>query len=354
MKGKIVFATGGTGGHIFPAIAVAKEMENEIVFIGSKFGMEKKIMQKEKFEYYLLPIKGISGLSIFKKSYRIFLLVFSTLISLYYIIKINPKLIIGFGGYGSFPILLWANLLKKTYFLQEQNSIPGKVTRLFSKNAKAVFCGFPNINLKGKTIYTGNPLRKEFYKIKPKEKLEFPLKLLILGGSQGSSFLNETVSQLIPKLKEYNIQLYHHTGLKEKEKIKESYKIHGLEAEVFDFTDSPWEYYEKADLIICRAGALTVSEVSASGRCAIFIPFKGAYENHQYYNAKYLVERDACFLIEENENAKNEIIKIIRNIFDEPEILMKKAKKAYECGKRDTIDLIKSCILKALEDKNAN
>lgn len=352
MKYPFIFTTGGTGGHIFPAISVAKSLELPVIFLTGKYGMEKKIFEKEKIKCKTLPIKGISGISFGKKVIRSFAVLYSLIISLYYILKINPKIIVGFGGYASFPVLFWAKILNKKYFLQEQNSIPGFVTRFFSKKAKAIFTGFPQINLEGKQYFTGNPLRDEFYNIPPKERILFPLNIFIIGGSQGSKFLDEVIIKIIPEIKDKPIKINHQAKRESIPYLEKKYKEFGLDYELFEFTESPWAYYSKADLVICRAGALTVSEVISSGRCAIFIPFKGAAENHQYFNAAYLSDSKCSFLVEENDKTDKNLSEVLKEIFKNPQILIEMGKKTKEKEVRDGIDFIKKTLLQNLKGGN--
>ncbi len=337
---KIIFSASGTGGHIFPAIAVAKRVKEPIIFICSKYGMGKTIFSEEKFKYILIPIKGFLGLKLFEKLKRIPLFLLSIFIVLGIFIRYRPRVIFGFGGYASFPVLFWAWLLKRKYFIQEQNSIPGFVNRLFSKGAQAIFLGFPNTKIDGKKIFTGNPVREEFLKINPKEEISFPLKVLIIGGSQGSKFLNETIIKLLPEIKDFPIKIYHQSGKEFLEVLKREYEKYGFNFEVFDFIKNPWDYYEEANLIICRAGALTIYEIISSGRGAILIPFKGATDNHQFYNAKFLEEKGAAFLIEENERTGELLLKYLKVIWENPKLLIEMGKKAKELEVKGGMDLI--------------
>jgi len=354
MRYNFLFTAGGTGGHIYPAISVAKEINLPVLFVSGKYGMEEKIFKKESIYYKTLPIKGFSGISLLKKIIRLPNIFISLLLSLYYILKFKPSVIVGFGGYASFPILFWAKTLKKKYYLQEQNSIPGYVTKFFAKGARAIFTGFPEIKLEGKKIYTGNPLRKNFYEIPLKENFSFPLNIFIIGGSQGSKFLDETILNIIPELRGKPFKINHQARSEYLNKLKEKYNEIGIENNVFEFTDKPWDFYREADILICRAGALTVSEVISSGRCAIFIPFKGAAENHQFYNAKFLFDLSASFLVEENEKTGENLICILNDIIKNPEITIKYGKKAKELEKRDGLKIIKETLLENfVEGKDA-
>lgn len=349
MKFELIFSAGGTGGHIFPALSVANYLNNPVLLLTGRYGMEKKILKKEKIPFKTLPIKGISGVNLGKKLFRFPGIFISLLVSLYYLLKFKPKVVVGFGGYASFPVLFWSKILKIKYFLQEQNSFPGQVTRIFSSKAEAIFMGFPDIPLEGNKIFTGNPLRKEFYEIPAKEKIDFPLNIFIIGGSQGSNFLDETIKRIIPHLKEFPLKIYHQAREESISSLKEKYNEYGIEHKIFDFVENPWEFYRQADLLICRAGALTVSEVISSGRCAIFVPFKGAAENHQYYNGLFLSRDNSAFMVEENEKAGEKILNILKEVSEKPEILLEMGKKAKEKEVKNGMEIIRKHLLESLK-----
>ncbi|MEJ5165422.1 MAG: undecaprenyldiphospho-muramoylpentapeptide beta-N-acetylglucosaminyltransferase [Thermoanaerobaculia bacterium] len=353
MRYPFIFSAGGTGGHIFPALSVMDFLNSPVLLLTGKYGMEKKILSKERVPFKTLPIKGISEVSFLKKIMRFPGIFVSLFFSLFYILKYKPKVIVGFGGYASFPVLFWARFLKIQYFLQEQNSIPGQVTRFFSKGARAIFTGFPDTEISGNKIYTGNPLRREFYNIPIKEKITLPINLFIIGGSQGSKFLDETIGNILPFLKGIPLSVIHQARSEDISFLAQKYKESGIEAKIYEFIEKPWEIYQKADLVISRAGALTVSEVISSGRCAIFIPFKGAAENHQYWNALWLSKDGAAFLIEENEKTGENLLKVLREILNRPEILIEMGKRAKEREVKDGMDLIRKFLLKAAGGGNA-
>lgn len=353
MRYNFIFSAGGTGGHLFPAISVASYLNLPVLFITGRYGMEKRILGREKFPFKTLPIKGISGVNIISKVLRLPGIFLSLIISLVYILKYRPGAIVGFGGYASFPVLFWAKILGIDYFLQEQNSIPGMVTRFFSKKARAIFTGFPETEVSGNKIFTGNPLRKEFYGISLKERINLPINILIIGGSQGSQFLDQTIKNILPHIKNFPLSVIHQARAEDIPSLRQGYLEAGIEAKLYEFLEEPWEYYSRADLVICRAGALTVSEVISSGRCAIFIPFKGAAENHQYYNALYLAKDGCAFLVEENEKAEENLLGILKEILKKPEILIEMGRKAKEKEAINGMELIKKSLLQSPGGKDA-
>ena len=299
MRPAMIFAGGGTGGHIFPALATARRLKVLVLFVGSSFGMERTLVPANGFPFKGVPVKGFIGVSWSRRFVRLPLLTVALAKALFIFMVHRPRAVLGFGGYASLPSLFWARLLDIPYFLQEQNAVPGAATRMFAPGAKAVFSAFPGLPVKGTVILTGNPVREEIRAVPALEGVQPPLKVFILGGSQGSSFLNRIFTAAAPELKSLPIVWVHQTGKKDCEQVRETYLEAGLEAVVEPFIDRIWETYAWAHLLVCRAGAMTVSEAIASGRPALFIPFAGAANNHQVRNAAVLTEQNAGFMQEE-------------------------------------------------------
>ena len=200
MRSPLVFAGGGTGGHIFPALSTARLLNVPVLFVGSSFGMEKSLVPAGGFPFVGVPVKGFIGVPLWKKALRLPLLGWAMVRILGLFLARRPRAVLGFGGYASLPVLFWARLLRVPYFLQEQNTIPGAVTRLFAPKAQAVFAGFPGLELRGRIVVTGNPVREEIRAVPALERPELPLKVFILGGSQGSAYLNRLFMDAAPAL----------------------------------------------------------------------------------------------------------------------------------------------------------
>lgn len=312
---KIILAGGGTGGHLFPAIAIAEGIKkryphSEIFFMGTKRGLETKILPDRGYKLFYLSVRGLKrglNLSIFK---AIFFLMKSVLEAVKILRQLKPEIVIGTGGYVSAPAVLAAGLLRIPTFIQEQNSFPGISTRLLSLFAKRVFIAYEESKIyfwvKKKLKVTGNPVRPEIFRAdKTSAMKKFNLEsnkktILILGGSQGASAINNAILQdLNSGEKELEFQILWQTGEKDYQKIKENLKNKTNSVQVFNFIQDMSSAYAACDLVISRAGAITLSEITGCGKPAILIPYPYATAEHQKYNAQVLEKNGAAILIEE-------------------------------------------------------
>ena len=318
MRGRIVFAGGGTGGHIFPALAVARSLDVPVVFIGSSYGMEHDLVPRNGFTFLGVPIRGFVGVPRLKQAARLPLLAWSVVRVFFHFLTLRPRAVLGFGGYASVPSLLWARLLGIPYFLQEQNSVPGVVTRRFAAGARAVFTAYPDLPLTGRQVLTGNPVREEIREIQALPPPEPPLRVLVLGGSQGSKFLNRLFTEAAPALKAMPLELFHQTGPWELGAVRSAYAAAGVSAHTEAFIERMDEAYAWAHLLVCRSGAMTVSEATAAGRPAHFIPFAGATHNHQFHNARSLALQGAAFVTEEQAMTPQHLAAFLREVLADP------------------------------------
>ncbi len=295
-KKMIFICGGGTGGHLYPALAIAqklrsKEPQLEIIFVGSQRPVEKEIITKYGERFIGLKVAGLKGKGL-KAIFSIPLIPIGIIKSIYLIIKYRPRLVIGVGGYSSGPMILASWLLRKPRIILEQNVRPGFTNRLLRYFVPQIITAFeatiPFFGQKG--IFLGNPVRPTFHSIEPK-KQRSPFTLLIFGGSQGSHFLNQLMVNTLPLLKPIKdkIHVIHQTGPRDHSWVKKAYADHSfIAAEVEPFFFEMPEKFGLADLIICRAGATSIAEIIASRRAALLLPFAQASENHQYWNAHEL------------------------------------------------------------------
>ena len=322
---KVLIAGGGTGGHYFPALSVAYELKrrgHEVIYVGSKRGIEGKLGFPASYSLLLshssVRGRGLSSLfslfghlKAFKESFL-------------FIRKLKPRVAVVFGGYSSLPAGLACVALRVGLFIQEQNSVPGKVNRILSRFATSAFLGFPAASdfLHCPSIFTGNPLRKEIKearKIKRKEVLrklklsEEKRTLLVLGGSQGALFINEALKSVARELPK-GIQVVHITGKGKDKGLKEAYQRAGIEARIFSFYEKIWELYLIADGAISRSGALAISELSAFKVPTLFIPYPYAADDHQYKNALYLAKRGGALLYRQEEITKEKLLGGIKTV----------------------------------------
>ena len=321
---RALIAAAGTGGHIFPGLAIAEALVAEgwdIVWLGTKSGMENRIVPQKNIQFEGIEFGGARGKGIttwLLMPYRLMKAVAQCLQIIY---KTNPNLVFGFGGYVSLPAGLAAKLMAKPLAIHEQNSVIGLSNKVLSFLTKNVFTAFPNVV--SKALVTGNPLRQEFTEVESPEvrfqKREGPLNLLIIGGSLGAKYLNETVPQAIQLIPlENRPKILHQSGASQCDVIQNLYKKLNVEATVVSFIDNTAEAFADADLIICRAGASTVTEIAGIGAAALFIPLPSAVDDHQTKNALYLVEKNAAWLQKQDDTTPEklaiEILKMNRAI----------------------------------------
>jgi UDP-N-acetylglucosamine--N-acetylmuramyl-(pentapeptide) pyrophosphoryl-undecaprenol N-acetylglucosamine transferase len=352
---KILVAGGGTGGHLFPALAVAEEFKLKgwkVVFVGSQRGLETRIEDVFRYSPYFLPSHPLRGKNKLK---GILSLGLSVLKALSITKKEKPNCTILFGGYSSLPAGIASILLGIPLFVQEQNSIPGKTSLYLSKFARKVFLGFesamPYFGAKG--IVTGNPLRREIiFCAKHKNQLRrrfchelglLPERkvLLVVGGSQGAKWLNETMIKAVNFFTRRDFQVVHISGFKKgEEKLKRAYKNAGIKAVVIPFFKEMWKLYTVADAVISRAGALAISEISAFSIPALFIPYPFAVDDHQYKNAKYFEEKKACVLITQEKATPVEVCRIAERLLLDVKFYKRISRNMEKLSKIDATEVM--------------
>lgn len=326
---RFLIAGGGTGGHYFPALAVAealKEKGHSIFYVGTENGIEKTLGFPSE-NSLLLNVSGFIGRGL-RGYFSSFRFVTSTLKLLREIERFNPDAAIVFGGYASLPSGVASFLKGIPLYVQEQNSVPGRVNRFLSRFSKCSFLGFPGAEafLKGKNLFTGNPVRRQVVDAskrreevgrKTLEKLNLSRKkktLLVIGGSQGALFLNRLFIETAPLLNR-EVQVIHITGKsKEEEKLKVVYRESGIDARVFPFYREVWELYSIADCAVSRAGALAISELSLFGIPTLFVPFPYAADDHQLKNAQFLSQMGAALYRKQEEITPQETAQIIETL----------------------------------------
>ena len=353
----ILFCGGGTGGHYYPLMAIKQALDKSLnnkkmYYIGSKYGIESKKISFENIKSLLIPIRGFNRSFSVKNCIKNFILIFQLLFGfarvLIFFIVNKPSLVIASGGYSSFLPLQMARIFNIPYFIHEQNSFPGVVTRIFGKRAKVVFLGFDNAKnyLKNtNTIFTGNPIHiKPFIEINLNIDLTKKT-LLIVGGSQGSEFLNHLISNGIEKDIIPNINIIWLVGENNFDKYK---KYESDSIKIFSFVDNMPYLYDTANLVVSRSGAMTVSELLQFNRPAIFIPFKFAADNHQYYNAKALTDSLSSVIIEEKDVNSDLLFRKVDEILNNERVYSSMMNNIKNITKPDSLTIIKENILEHL------
>lgn len=358
----MIVAGGGTGGHLFPGIAIAqeflaKEPETQALFVSTGNPMEKKALAAAGFELRTIPAAGLKGKGLGQKIKAFFKLPIGILKSISIMLSFRPNIVIGVGGYSSGPVVLAAWLTCRKTVLHEQNILPGITNKILSRFVKKVFVSFANTS-KGlserKMILTGNPVRKEILEYSGDEAKKLKgLTVLVIGGSQGAKAINKAVCGSLASLEEKKDYYFiHQTGANEVEAVREEYKKNGVEGRVEEFFTDMAPLYKKCDLMICRAGATTVAEVTALGKGVIFIPFPYAADNHQVLNAKTMEDRGAAEMIEERD-LTDELLAGRLNYFSRNRDALKKMEEqSMLMGKPDAGEMIVNESMKLLKRSN--
>jgi UDP-N-acetylglucosamine--N-acetylmuramyl-(pentapeptide) pyrophosphoryl-undecaprenol N-acetylglucosamine transferase len=306
---RILIAGGGTGGHLFPGIAVAREVlrrqsDAVVTFAGTARGIESRVIPREGFSLDVLRSAGIKSTSLQARLRGLSLLPLSGLDAWRILSRRSPDVVIGVGGYSSGPVVLAAAARRIPTLLLEQNAVPGLTNRLLARvvsNAAVTFestVGF----FGGKGFVTGNPVRPEFFDVAP-ERVAGPPRVLIFGGSQGAHAINVAMVEAAAGLAARNLglEITHQTGERDLELVRDGYRRAGLAARVEPFLFDMAREMKLADLVVCRSGATTIAELTASSRPAIFIPLPTAADDHQRVNAEVLVKARAAEMIEQRD-----------------------------------------------------
>ncbi len=355
----ILIAGGGTGGHLFPGISIAEEFlkinsSNNILFAGTDRPFEKSVLKNAGFNHKDISITGLKGMGFFYKLKTALRLPAAIIQSVFIIFRFKADLIVGVGGYSSGPVAIAAWLLRKKIVLHEQNIVPGMTNKILSRFANRIYVSFSETanHFSITTVKTtGNPVRKEILAVGQKIKdNDSPFNVLISGGSQGAHKINEAVCEAINYLnKDKQFNFVHQTGINDAEMVESAYIKSGLTHIVQPFFNDMEKQYENADLIICRAGATTIAEITAMGHSSILIPFPHAADNHQEKNARVLVNKEAAEMItEDNLNGKMLAEKIIY-YSENPEQLKEIGFKAREYGKPEAAKTIVTDCYELLE-----
>ncbi|QBY54354.1 undecaprenyldiphospho-muramoylpentapeptide beta-N-acetylglucosaminyltransferase [Cupriavidus oxalaticus] len=303
----LLVMAGGTGGHVFPGLAVAHALREQgwnIVWLGNRTGMEATLVPKHGIPMEYIQFGGLRGKGLVTK----FLLPLNLLRAFWQSIgalrRVKPNVVLGMGGYITFPAGMMASLLGRPLVLHEQNSIAGLANKVLAKVADRVLCAFPDTLPGGE--WTGNPVREELAHLDaPQARYDQrtgPLRILVVGGSLGAAALNEVVPKAIALLPESERPVVtHQAGAKQIDTLRANYAAAQVPAQTLPFIDDMARAYADADLVICRAGAMTVSEVAAAGVAALFVPFPHAVDDHQTTNAKFLSSQGAALLVQQQD-----------------------------------------------------
>jgi UDP-N-acetylglucosamine--N-acetylmuramyl-(pentapeptide) pyrophosphoryl-undecaprenol N-acetylglucosamine transferase len=337
----ILIMAGGTGGHIFPGLAVADEMHAagwDVVWMGAKGGMEERLVPPRGYRTAWIRARAARGKGVLQKLLLPANLLFSFVESARHILRLRPDVVLGLGGYVAFPGGMMASLLDRPLALHEQNAVAGLANKVLAGVSDKVMVAFPGALKDGE--WTGNPVRREIAGIGiPEERFSGrtgPLKILVVGGSLGAQALNEALPkalQLLPPVK-----VVHQSGEKHLDALRRHYADAGVEGELVAFIDDMARRYAEADLVICRAGAVTIAELSAGGMASILVPFPHAVDDHQTANARFLAEKGAAILLSQKDLTPEKLASVIASL--DRAKLLQMARKARELGKPDAARVV--------------
>ena len=305
---RIVIAGGGTGGHLFPGIAVAEEFlkrdpQNRVIFIGTKKGIEHRLLGPLGYNLKLIDVEGLKGRGLKALIKGVYAIPNSMWQSRRILKDFQPDVVIGVGGYASGPAVIAAWLMSIPTAIAEQNALAGNTNRILGKFVDKIFLTYEqskNLFAADKVLVTGNPVRAAFAAgLSEAKDKKARRQILIFGGSQGAAAINKTVVAMLPLLQKMKdqVRIVHQTGERDLEMVKQAYEQYGIEAEVSPFIVDMVSAYAASDLIICRAGATSLAEITAAGKASILIPFPFAANDHQTLNAQAMVEAGAAAMI---------------------------------------------------------
>ncbi|WP_444901092.1 undecaprenyldiphospho-muramoylpentapeptide beta-N-acetylglucosaminyltransferase [Microbulbifer sp. SSSA007] len=342
---KFLVMAGGTGGHVFPALAVAKALHDQgasVEWLGTERGIEARLIPEADIPLHFIRVEGVRGkgkLALLKAPLQIIRAVSQARAV---IKKVQPDLVLGFGGFATGPGGVASRVCGVPLIIHEQNAVAGTTNRLLSRIANRVLEAFPS-GLPG-AVQVGNPVRSEIASL-PEPQLrigtESPLRLLVLGGSLGAVAINELVPRAIAQLPiSLRPQVVHQSGERHLDLAQEAYRTAGIEAEVVPFISDMAEAYSAADLIICRAGALTVSEIAAAGVGAIMVPFPFAIDDHQTRNGEWLQSAGGAIVVQQNAMDVQALSMLLQELLSSPKKLLEMAEAARRAAKTDATEQV--------------
>jgi UDP-N-acetylglucosamine--N-acetylmuramyl-(pentapeptide) pyrophosphoryl-undecaprenol N-acetylglucosamine transferase len=352
MARTVLVAAGGTGGHLFPGIAVADELvrrdpATRVVFAGTPKGLESRLVPRAGYALELLPILPLNGVGLARMVKGLAALPWGLLRSAALVRRLRPAAVLGIGGYAGGPVTLLAALLGVRAVVLEPNAKPGFTNRVLKPFVSAAACAYEEAQAAfgAKGVLTGNPVRGGFAAL-PRKAHGEPLVLLAFGGSQGSRVLNRALVGALPHLPgPERLRLVHQTGPAMLDEVKEAYRAAGREAEVVAFLDDMERRFAAADLVLSRSGATTCAELTVAGKAAILVPFALAADDHQRTNARALEKAGAAVMLEEKDLSGPSLAAAVRALADEPDRIAAMEDAARRIGRPDAAARVADLLL---------
>lgn len=337
----VLIAGGGTGGHLFPGIALAQEVKrrdpsSRVLFVGTARGIEVRAVPKAGFELALLKVSGLKRTGVVGLVTGLFRLPMALLNAVSVVRRFKPQVAVSVGGYAAGPAVLAARLLGVPCVVMEQNAVPGLTNKILAKVATKVVASLPTTALQGeKVVVLGNPVRSDLVPVRDSAYVPHkPLRLFIFGGSQGARAINEAFIALAPRLKELGVHVRHQTGEADRERVTAAYAAAGLaDVNVSAFIDDMASAYRDADLVVCRAGATSLAELTVCGRPSVLVPFPGATDDHQTANAKALAATGAAVHVAQGSDLAEKLGALLTDLSQNESKLIAMALAARETGR---------------------
>lgn len=352
---RMMIMAGGTGGHVIPALAVAKALSAqgvEVSWIGSRQGLEARLVTEANIIFDTIDIKGLRNSGVVRKILLPFMLAKSIVQVLCVILKRKPKAILAMGGFVSGPGGIVAAALQLPIVLHEQNSVVGLTNRWLSRFSHRILTGFPVADGLKQFQWVGNPVRPEIANIPEPEirlaKRKPPLRLLVIGGSQGADVFNQQLPKLFANNPMPAVDVWHQSGKRGQNRIGAAYLEAGVGCQVNEFIDDMTAAYEWCDIVICRSGAMTVSEICCAGAVAIFVPYPYAVSDHQATNAAYLVGNNAAYMVREEQFVQGHWLKILSRFERDRKLLITMASAARKLAKPRATDEVAAICLETM------
>lgn len=343
---RVLIMAGGTGGHVFPGLAVAERLRDEgieVNWLGTRNGLEAKLVPNAGIPLHFISISGIRGKGILPILLAPVRLTIAICQAARVIRQFKPDVIIGMGGFASGPGGLASWLLRCPLIIHEQNAKPGTTNKWLARVAKNVLEGFPNTFAKRHNVTTvGNPVRKEIIALPSPHRGNKPcITLLVLGGSLGAAAINQLLPKALAKLPDANrLEIYHQTGEKHHADTVLAYQQAGIHAKIVPFIKEMDAAYNWADLVLCRSGALTIAELCAAGLGAILVPFPYAIDDHQTANANYMTTQGAALMVQQADLTEDKLATLLQEFIQSSERCQKMAEAAYQLRKTDATDKV--------------
>lgn len=339
---RLLIMAGGTGGHVFPALSVAKKLRDEgvdVQWMGTRTGLEARVVAENKIPMYVIKVSGLRGKGPIDKIMAPINLATAFFQSYKAIKKANPDCVLGMGGFVAGPGGLATRLLGHPLVIHEQNSVAGLTNKWLAKVADRVLTGFPNtMELPKSATWVGNPVREDMVPRDPGGRKRF--RVLIVGGSQGAHTFNMKLPEMFSEMRSSHFKIHHQTGLDQSYKVRELYEMHEIDARVTEFITDMAAEYQWADLLICRAGAMTIAECCAVGKPALLVPYPHSAGGHQVHNANTMVDVGAAEMILDHKVGGPEMVSALKRMTRSREHLTDMSKKAQKLHKMNATDMV--------------